>query len=133
MYYIHLAEGLIGFGATPRRVLPMSHFCKQPKWLLPMSNLQWVSGKYAAFVYKKNKLEQELQSSLKAHLSQRDVAAPTFSSRWLCVCPVVCRGKSVYALWHCHLCGRLELTSPTLVSSLRDALHFRTVSIPKIK
>lgn len=53
MYYIHLAEGLIGFGATPRRVLPMTHFCKQPKWLLPMSNLQWVSGKYAAFVYKK--------------------------------------------------------------------------------
>lgn len=86
-----------------------------------------------SYIYKKKKLEQELQSSLKALLSQRDGAAPTFSSRWLCVCPVVCRGKSVYALWHCHLCGRLELTSPTSVSSLRDDLHFRTVSIPKMK
>lgn len=79
-------------------------------------------------------IEPQLQPSLKALLSQRGRrSAHIFSSRWLCVCPAVCRGKSVCALWHCHLCGRLELTSPTLLSSLRDALHFRTDSIPRMK
>lgn len=105
-----------GFGAKPQRVLSMSHICKHPKWLLQRAIYSGLSSSLERIQLLGKSCNRSYNPRWKPSCpwgtSQRPRLPLTDCVSVLCAC----RGNSVRALWHCHLCERLQVTFPTLVS-----------------